>query len=189
MPTAPTLIYLIGFAGSGKLTIGRELAARTGALLVDNHHTNNIVLRLVEAVSGTPLPRAVWDNIAKVRAVVFETLEHHTPPGRSLVLTNELLEGDPRAHQVMDQVVALAQARGSRLLVVRLSISSEELVRRVASPERAALYKTTHAARAEEKVRNRQVLKPQGLDCLELDITALSASEAAAAIERCLSKA
>jgi shikimate kinase len=32
-----TIVLLIGFAGTGKYTIGRELCERTGARLIDNH--------------------------------------------------------------------------------------------------------------------------------------------------------
>ena len=34
---AKTIVYLIGYAGTGKYSIAKELAALTGAVLVDNH--------------------------------------------------------------------------------------------------------------------------------------------------------
>jgi len=40
-----TFILLIGFAGTGKYTIGRELCRRTGAKLIDNHLINNVSLK------------------------------------------------------------------------------------------------------------------------------------------------
>jgi shikimate kinase len=43
LPEAITnaIVVLIGFAGTGKYTIGRELADRTGAKLIHNHPINN----------------------------------------------------------------------------------------------------------------------------------------------------
>ena len=40
-----TIVALIGYAGTGKYTIGRELSERTGAKLIDNHLINNPSLR------------------------------------------------------------------------------------------------------------------------------------------------
>jgi shikimate kinase len=40
-PLQNTIIVLFGFAGTGKYTIGRELARLTGAKLIDNHLINN----------------------------------------------------------------------------------------------------------------------------------------------------
>ncbi|MGI8919344.1 MAG: hypothetical protein ACR2H6_12160 [Pyrinomonadaceae bacterium] len=42
-----TMIVLIGFAGTGKYTIGRELCELTGAKLIDSHLINNPVFKVV----------------------------------------------------------------------------------------------------------------------------------------------
>ena len=42
-----TMIVLNGFAGTGKYTIGREVARRTGAKLIDNHLINKSAKRTV----------------------------------------------------------------------------------------------------------------------------------------------
>jgi len=54
-----TIIVLIGFAGTGKFTIGRELCERTGAKLIDNHLINNPVFKVLNADGITPLLRSL----------------------------------------------------------------------------------------------------------------------------------
>jgi shikimate kinase len=43
-PLNNTILVLIGFAGTGKYTIGRVLSERTGARLIDNHLINQPIL-------------------------------------------------------------------------------------------------------------------------------------------------
>ncbi|HEX6477597.1 MAG TPA: hypothetical protein VF043_02040 [Ktedonobacteraceae bacterium] len=49
-----TIVYLIGYAGTGKYTIAKELARLTGAVIVDNHLINNPVFSIVGASGNTP---------------------------------------------------------------------------------------------------------------------------------------
>jgi hypothetical protein len=172
-------IHLLGFAGSGKLTIARELALRLPAILVDNHFVNNVVLGLIEPDGVTPLAPGVWVNIRKVRAVVLETIEHYAKPGRRFVFTNEILEGESRAEQVCANIAKVAEARGAAYLPVRLLISTEELARRVVSPERASKLKEVDAEAAMRKAKTRLVYTPSNHTCLDIDVTDLSPVNAA----------
>ena len=70
-PLRNTIIVLIGFAGTGKYTIGRELCRRTGAKLVDNHLINNSLFTVVNADGLTPLPGAIWSKVRAIRQVVL----------------------------------------------------------------------------------------------------------------------
>ncbi len=48
----PMLVMLVGPPAVGKMTVGHELASRTGLRLFHNHHTIDLVLRFFEF--GTP---------------------------------------------------------------------------------------------------------------------------------------
>jgi hypothetical protein len=52
-------VYLVGFAGTGKLTIGRALAGLIGAKVVDNQWINNTIFGLIDCDGVTPLPEGV----------------------------------------------------------------------------------------------------------------------------------
>ena len=172
-------VHLLGFAGSGKLSIARELAPRLNAILVDNHFVNNVVLGLIDPDGVSPLAPGVWTNIRKVRAVVLDTIEHYAKPGRSFVFTNEILEGEPLAEQACAEIARVAEARGATYLPVRLLVSAEELARRVASPERARKLKEIDVEAALRKAQTQRVYTPPNHKCMDITVTNLSAILAA----------
>jgi len=152
------LIYLFGFSGTGKLSIARELQTLVPCTIVDNHLINNVVLSLIDADGKSPLLPLVWEHIARIRAVVFDTIRTLSGSQRNFIFTNELIEGVEVARRVFAQVAEVASSRNAKFLPVRLLITPEELARRVASPGRAALHKGTDAAAAFRKAREQVVL-------------------------------
>jgi ribose 1,5-bisphosphokinase PhnN len=172
-------IYLIGFAGSGKLTIANALRQRMDCIVVDNHHVNNVIFKLIDPDGVTPLPAAVWERVREVRGAVLATIRDISKSGRNFVFTNELLEGNARHARVFREVQEVAIARAAKLIPVRLRIEADELARRVAYPGRAAAYKDIDAEAARRRAREAQVFQPQGINCFDLDVTLLSAEEAA----------
>jgi hypothetical protein len=173
------ILYLIGFAGTGKLTIANAILERSPFLLVDNHFINNIVFRLIDTDGNGPLPRRVWENIGKVRSIVFDTMRYLSKPDRNFVLTNELVEGDAEDEKVFQDVRAVATARGAAFLPVRLIIAPEELARRVVSPQRQALLKSRDPHEVLRMAREHQVYRPKDVDYFELELTKLSPADAA----------
>lgn len=179
-----TLIILIGFAGTGKYTIGRELCARTGAKLVDNHLINNPIFRVVNADGVTPLPAAVWDKVNGIRRIVYDAIREISPPGLSFVFTLEMREADPAAHRAFLELEELAEARRSLLVPVRLICDVEELCRRVANPARAELLKEISPELARKKSAEHSVLNPKHENVRTIDVTAKSPGQSVAAIIR-----
>src|SRR4029453_3989564 len=113
-----TIIVLIGFAGTGKFTIGRELCERTGAKLIDNHLINNPVFKVLNADGITPLPSGVWDKVKSVRAIVYDSIRELSPPDLSFVFTIELIESSPGDRQGFVDLEQLAAGRGSLFVPV-----------------------------------------------------------------------
>lgn len=177
-----TFIVLIGFAGTGKYTIGRALAERTGARLIDNHLINNPIFKVVNVDGVTPLPSAVWDKVSKIRRLVYEAIREISPPELSFIFTLELRESDPNAHRAILDLQELADARGSLLLPVRLLCDVEELCRRVADPARRERLKEISPELARKKMAEHTVLNPQHENTRTLDVTAKSPAESVDAI-------
>jgi shikimate kinase len=173
------ILYLIGFAGTGKLTIAQTILARAPFLLVDNHFINNVVFRLIDTDGNSSLPPRVWEHVGRVRAVVFDTIRELSRPDRNFVLTNELVEGDEADEQVFHEVSALATARGAAFLPVRLLIAPKELARRVVNLQRQALLKSRDPNAAQRMAREHQVYRPKDVEAFTLDVTTLSPAEAA----------
>lgn len=177
-------IYLFGFAGAGKLTIARAIAERWDCIVVDNHHVNDVIFRVIDVdpTGGGELGDEVWRHVERVRNATMDAIASLAKPGRNFVLTNELIEGVGRHEAFFLEVARVARHRGALLLPVRLLVDADELARRIASPEREEKVKLTNPALAISRVENEEVFRPAGCDYLELDVTRLEADESAARI-------
>src|SRR5712671_5240313 len=153
-----TMVLLIGFAGTGKYTIGRELCERTGAKLIDNHLINNPIFRVVDVDGVTPLPARVWDRVKEVRATVYKAIRELSPPGMGFVFTMDLRESNPADHNAFRDLERLAAARQCRFIPIRMICGVEELSRRVADPARAAMLKEISPELARKKFAEDSVL-------------------------------
>ena len=177
-----TIIVLLGFAGTGKYTIGRDLARLTGAKLIDNHLINNALFTAVNADGVTPLPQEIWAKLKRVRQVVYETIGELSSPELSFVFTIQLIEEDPDDHKAFADLVDLAAARRSVFVPIRLICELEELCRRIASPGRAAMLKQITAEAARQRAESKSVLIPRHPYVRTIDVTRKSASDSAAEI-------
>src|SRR5215510_3462096 len=83
-----TAFYLIGPPGVGKYTVGKIIAERTGAKLVDNHYAINPIFGLIEQDGWTPVPAEVWPQVGKVRSAVLETIATVSPRDWNFVFTH-----------------------------------------------------------------------------------------------------
>jgi len=176
------MVLLIGFAGTGKYTIGRELCERTGAKLVDNHLINNPVFTVVNADGVTPLPAAVWDRVKEVRAAVYKTIRELSPPGMGFVFTMELRESNPKDHKAFRDLERLAAACQCRFIPIRLICGVEELCRRVTDPARAAMLKEISPELARKKFAEDSLLNLPHPNQRTLDVTKRTASGSVDAI-------
>lgn len=176
-----TFIYLLGLPGTGKYTIAREISARADFRLVDNHLVNNPVFTVVRVDGKTPFPREVWKKVGAIGDIVLDAIETLSPPHFSFVFTNALMDDDPGDHDYFHRLAALAAKRNALFVPVRLGISVEENIRRIQSPDRDHRMKQTNID-APEKYAARGVLQVAHPHLLNLDVTALSAAQAADAV-------
>ena len=177
-----TIVALIGFAGTGKYTIGRELSERTGARLIDSHLINNPVFAVVNADGVTPLPPKVWDRVKEIRATVYRAIRELSPAEMSFVFTMELRESNPLDHLAFRDLAQLAAARHSRFVPIRLICGVEELCRRIGDPSRAAMLKEISPELARKKFAEDSVLNMPHPNQRTLDVTKRTASGSVDAI-------
>jgi len=174
-----TIVVLIGFAGTGKYTIGQELCRRTGAKLIHNHLINNPLFKVVNADGVTPLPEAIWGKVRAVRRVVYETIRELSPPELSFVFTIQLIAHDHEDEQAFVELVELAAARKSLFVPIRLICDVDELCRRIVSPSRAEMMKQISAGAARRRAADHEVLNPSHPHLRTIDVTHKSATESA----------
>jgi hypothetical protein len=175
----PTIFHLIGTPGVGKYTVAKELAALTGARLVDNHAVANVIFNLLDQDGIKPLPREVWPHVGAVRRAVLDALVEVSPRHLSFVFTNYLRGEDEAETALFEEMVAVAEVRRSRFVPVLLSCATEELVKRVPNPdrkERMKLVDPSEARRMNDEVPRFETDHP---NALRLDVTNIPAAESA----------
>jgi hypothetical protein len=122
------LVYLHGPPASGKLTIARVLAAKTGARVLDNHASLDFARTLFDY--GNP---ALWRLSQAARLLA---MQHAIGAGLPLlVCTYCYAEPEDRPH--FEEVRALIEGAGGALLPVFLSCEREQLYARVGNADRA----------------------------------------------------
>ena len=180
------LVMLVGPPAVGKMTVGHELAARTGLRLFHNHHTIDLVLRFFDF--GTP---AFQRLVGEFRRRVFEEVAASNLPG--LIFTYVWAFDDPRDAEAVERWAAIFRERGGRVVFAELEASQAERLRRNETEFRLAEkpFKRDLAVSRERLLEQdvRYQLNSHGAydgrpDWFRLETTALSAADAAERIER-----
>lgn len=169
------IVELNGQAGVGKFTIGRILAQRIGAKLLDNHTIYNPAFAVTEFRSPE-----FYETVRAVREIAFERAAQ-LPSIVPIIVTTA--PGTDRAWGEEWQAAfrRLADARDSRLLAVHLTCAEEEHHKRLVTPERTLLRKLTDVA-ALGPLADRPALLHHADAVLELEVGHLAADAAAHAI-------
>jgi predicted kinase len=181
--TRPVVVQLLGYPGTGKYTVAKELvrqmeAAGRPARLLDNHASANLVLSLVPTPTRG-IPDDVMERIVVVREAVLDTLRNLTPRDWSIVFTNFPPTMERALH--LERNRQLAEDRGSVFVPVVLECDPDEIVRRVVAPERGLRHKLVDPVRAREVLAQPLPLPPWD-DIHRLDVTSRSPADAARAI-------
>jgi AAA domain len=127
----PTLLLVVGPPAVGKMTVGQEIAQRTGLKLFHNHHTIDLALRFF--AYGTP---AFHRLVGEFRRRIFEEVAASDLPG--LIFTYVWAFDDPSDAAAVDEYAAPFRSRGGRVLFVELEATQEERLRRNESEFRLA---------------------------------------------------
>lgn len=183
----PAIIHLIGFPAAGKLTVARALADTGSAgpdriVVLDNHHTCNVIFAALDLDGVTPIPPVVWDLVAEVREVLLRTIEQLSPPEWSFVFTNVLTDDRPSERDIVDRLVALAKQTDRTYLAVLLHCEPAALLSRVANADRRDRMKWVDPSAVGEFVRTHGLVDVSDLDPLTIDTSTTEPAAAAAVI-------
>jgi hypothetical protein len=125
------VVFLYGPAASGKLTIGRELAERTGMALFHNH--------LIVDTVGAVFPFGSEAFVRLREQFWLAVFAEAARDGRSLIFT---FAPEPTVESgFAERVRDLVHAAGGEVMFIALTVPEEEQERRLAAPDRAAFGK------------------------------------------------
>ncbi len=170
------IIYLIGFPGSGKLTIAKELCNIIDGVIVDNNLFNNIIFDMID-FRNAEVTSEIWEKIFVIRENMLAILEKYHIESKHYIFTNELIKGDSYDQRVYNSVVNLSKKNECGDSPVVLYCNSGELVKRVQLKEREQERKITDSDFAMRRIKGKKLFVPQG--SLEIDNSNLSAKEVA----------
>ncbi len=179
-----TMIYLIGFAGTGKLTVAKEIHAKINgnpvdSRLIDNHYINNPILGLSPQDGSKPHLSTEWKYANMVRQGVLGAMKDLSPPDDNFIMTNVLIDKDPLDHDIYRDIKATAEARGANFIPVHLSCSLKENQKRIVQPERKTLFKEISPELAKTHHEKETIIQIDHPNRLDLDTTAIPAKQAA----------
>jgi hypothetical protein len=170
------VVHINGWPGTGKLTIARCLARRLGGRLLDNH----TLLNPAEALFNRRNPK--WQELrSSIRALVLD-FAAQLPATEPLILTDALANFD-YDRRLFDDCRVLAERRSARLVAAILSCDHAENERRLVSAGRRELHKLTDVEVLADLRSRYTLLRPAGIDLIEIDVTALTDEEAALVLE------
>jgi hypothetical protein len=127
----PTLVFIVGPPAVGKMTVGQELARRTGLKLFHNHHTIELVLQFFP-FGSPPFNRLVWE----FRRRIMEEVAASGLPG--LIFTYVWAFDVESDAAFVREMAAIFEARGGRVLYVELQATLDERLRRNSTELRLA---------------------------------------------------
>ena len=175
------IIELCGLPGVGKFTIGTALAARLNARLLDNHSLYNVAFALTDFRSEH------FDRTVRaVREIAWDAAAELSPDV-PLILTTAFGSRRAWSEEWCEAVKALALRRDCPLLIVHLICEPNENRRRIGYVDRQAARKPTDPSVVDGQAQ-RIAMVDHGDDLLTLDVTHLTAQQAANEIERWVAK-
>ena len=167
-------ISINGFAGVGKLTVGKALVRQLGnAHLIDNHLYMDPAFALFKV--GSPQWRDLVDDL---RDTVFDAAVNVAPEA-SLVFTSVMYDCDGDLYR---QVARIAERRAVPFLAVTLTCGRDEHRRRLT--RRRTLHKLTSWRSMEKLLEIFTLYRPEPGEHhhLDIDTTGLTAVEVASQI-------
>jgi len=164
------VVFLLGYPGVGKRTVGSQLAELVDGVLVDNQLINIPLLTLFKWDGKSSIPMEIWDRVEPIREAVLGTIEDLAPKSNSYVFTN-VLEDDERDAGHYNRIRSLAHRRGSLFLSVMVDCDVDEQVRRIDNPDRIARLKGSDPEGYRQHRHATKLFQPPAEEVVHVDTT------------------
>ena len=179
------IVFLLGYPGVGKRTVGCHLTERLDGVLVDNQLIHIPLLTLFKWDGKFLLPPEIWQRADRIREAILETIEDLAPKSNSYVFTNVLEDDDDGASQY-DRIRSLAHRRGSLFLSVMVDCDVDEEVRRIDNTDRIARLKGSDPEGYRRYRRDTKLFQPPLDEVVHIDTTNIRPKQNAESIYQML---
>lgn len=171
------IILLMGFAGTGKRTIGQELSKLENFRFVHHHDWIDPILNLLgtNSLVWWDLNQDGWKKINDVRDIIFSTIADVSPRNFNFIITFELVDKDPYHQIFYNKLLEVVEKRHATFMPVRLICNEAELVERLQSTDRNQYLKLSDKELAQKRVREQQVFYSGHKNEISIDVTNLTA--------------
>jgi hypothetical protein len=170
------IVFLLGYPGVGKRTVGSHLAELLNGVLVDNQLINVPLLTLFKWDGNFLLPKEIWERAEPIREAVLGTIEDLAPKSNSYVFT-DVLEHDGEGASQYDRIRSLASRRRSLFLSVVMDCDVDEQVSRIDNPDRVARLKGSDPEGYRRYRYETKLFRPPAEDAMQVDSTKIGARQ------------
>lgn len=184
-PFETCIVFMLGYPGMGKRTVGAHLTIMLDGVLVDNQLINRPLIELFRWDGVELLPPEIWDRVIPIREAVLGVIEDLAPPTNSYVFTN-VLEDEPTAAEAYHRLRSVAHRRGSLFLSVMLTCDIDVQVGRIDNPDRVALRKGSDPEGYRGHRLTTKLYQPPASEVIYLDTTEATPASNAQRIYRTL---
>lgn len=182
MKTETKIIHLIGFPGTGKYTIAKELCRQDESLvLIDNHAINNVLFSTMDL--SKRLPVEIFGYINEIYDVLFKTMSTISRKDKSFIFTNTLTNEDDFDRIFLNKIIEMSERRNSVYIPIRLVCGRKELHRRLVTPERKKKMKLTDTVMLDSFISGKNVILTKHENEFTLDVGSLSVKTSVSKIE------
>ena len=174
------LVIIYGPPASGKLTVAKEVAQRTGYKLFHNHLTVDLLKNILEF--GTP---EFFELNQKMKLDILETAAKARVSGVIYTFVYDRKTDNP----FIDQLKEIADRQNVSIKFVQIYCEKEELLKRVTDESRKK-YKKIHSEEGLSKyLESGDFISPvDNVDSIRIDSTNLSVDETVAEVLKLLQK-
>lgn len=166
------VVFMLGYPGVGKRTVGAHLAELLDGVLVDNQLINIPLLTLFKWDGKFRIPMEIWERVVPIRDAVLGTIEDLAPASNSYVFTN-VLEQDATGAEDYDRIRQLAHRRGSLFLGVMVDCDIDEQVSRIDNPDRIERLKGSDPEGYRRFTEVVNLFEPPEEEVIQVDTTSL----------------
>jgi cytidylate kinase len=127
-------VYIIGFAGSGKLSTAVELSnMMKNALIISNNFRNNTKFCSIynDIFQYNKIAKETQDKIYEITQIMLQTIELYPTCSRNYIFIDELIRNNDHDVRLYHSVVELSRKMNTKILPIVLNCDLPTLQKRI----------------------------------------------------------